>query len=247
MEVILSWINPIKTFAGVALALGFAGTAVAGTIVIRAEGPSKAIYPAGKALSGRVALRPGDTLVVLDAKGTRTLKGPGTIDLAAASTAAPPSALIALIRNTGARQVRTGAVRGANTGAAASPNLWYVDAARGGTVCLPDLSRATVWRAAMTDPVTMTLTRTSDGKAVPLVFAAGQSVRSWPIVDFPISEASEYRLSGPGLSKPVSIRFAQVALADDAPDAVASALISKGCNGQLDMLVAAGSAPATAG
>jgi hypothetical protein len=239
MGVIMFWTN--KIFA-TALALGMAGSAAAGTIVIRADGPSKAAYPTGKSLSGKVSLRAGDTLVVLDSHGTRTLTGPANIDLNGAQTAsAAPSALTSLIRNAGARQVRTGAVRGNNTVQASNPNLWYVDTTRGGTVCLPDTSGATLWRKTMDDAATLTLTRASDHKAVPLNFAVGQSVRSWPVTDLPIAQATDYWLSGPGISKPIAIRFQTVGNPGNTPDAIAAALIEKGCSHQVDMLVAAGS------
>ncbi|AYJ87468.1 hypothetical protein D3Y57_17975 [Sphingomonas paeninsulae] len=238
----MSWTNKTMKLAAAALAVGIAGTALAGTIVIRADGPSKGSYPPGKSLTGRVALRAGDTLVVLDGRGTRTLTGPASIDLSATRTAsAAPSALTSLIRNAGARQVRTGAVRGGTTVEANSPNLWYIDTTRSGTVCIADRSQATLWRKSMTNAVTLTLTRGSDHKAVPLTFAVGQSVRSWPVSDMPITTSSDYWLSGPGIAKPVSVRIETVGNPGTTPDTIAAALIEKGCSHQVDMLVAAGS------
>jgi hypothetical protein len=235
----MSWTNKILATV---LAVGTAGSAVAGTIVIRADGPSKGAYPPGKSLTGKVALRVGDTLVLLDGKGTRTLKGPATVDISATQTAlVAPSALTSLIRNAGARQVRTGAVRGGNHVQASSPNLWYVDTTRAGTVCLPDTSGATLWRKSMDEAATLTLTRASDRKAVPLNFAIGQSVRPWPVADLPIAASTDYWLSGPGIAKPVAVRFETVGNPGITPDAIGAALIAKGCSQQLDMLVAAGS------
>jgi hypothetical protein len=231
-----------KKILATALAVGFAGNALAGTIVIRADGPSKGSYPPGKSLAGTIALRAGDTLVVLDGRGTRTLTGPASVDLSATRTAsAAPSALTSLIRNAGARQVRTGAVRGNNTIQASNPNLWYVDTTRGGTICLPDTSGATLWRKSMDSAATLTLTRASDRKAVPLTFDVGQSVRSWPVADLPIAASTEYWLSGPGIPTPLAIRFQAVGTPGTTPDVVAAALIEKGCSHQVDMLVAAGS------
>lgn len=242
----MSWINAIKAAVG-ALALGTAGAATAGTIVIRADGPSKAQFPAGKALGARVTLARGDTIVVLDQRGTRTINGPGTIDLAARGGAAP-SAFTALIANSGTRQVRTGAVRGGPTAVIAAPSLWYVDTARSGTMCLPDLARAQLWRSNASVPVTWTLARASDGKSVPMTFAANQHVRSWPVADLGLVEGVDYKLSGPGLAAPITIRFARIVAASASPEDVAGALIGKGCSGQLDRLVEAGrGSAATAG
>ncbi|WP_293883140.1 hypothetical protein [Sphingomonas sp.] len=237
----MSWTNKTTKFATTILTLSIAGSAIAGTIVIRADGPSKAMYQPGKALTGRIALKSGDTLVVLDGRGTRTLTGPASVDLSVARTAsAAPSAMTSLIRNAGARQVRTGAVRGGNSVQASSPNLWYVDTTRGGKVCLPDTTQATLWRKSMNEAATLTLTRSSDRKAVPLNFAIGQSVRSWPVAELPIAAATDYWLSGPGIPTPLVVRFEAIGNTETTPDAVASALMSKGCSHQLDMLVAAG-------
>jgi hypothetical protein len=239
----MSWTNRMTKIAAAAVALGIAGSAAAGTIVIRADGPSKGAYPPGKSLTGKVSLRAGDTLVVLDARGTRTLNGPATVDLSATRTAsAAPSALTALIRNAGARQVRTGAVRGVNGAQANSPNLWYVDVSRGGKTCLADATQATLWRSSMAETETLTLQRVSDGKAVPVIFAVGQSVRPWPVAALPIAASAEYSLSASGVvAKPVVVRIETIGNHGTTPDAVAAALIAKGCSHQLEMLVAAGS------
>jgi hypothetical protein len=240
----LSWIKLTTRTVATAIALAATGAAVAGTIVIRAEGPSKGAYPPGKSLGPRVTLARGDTIVILDARGTRTLTGPGTIELAAASGGAAPSALASLIRNSGARQVRTGAVRGGFNAPTSSPNLWYVDTTRGGTICLPDLSRATLWRKSMAGPVTMTLTRAGASGATPVEFASGQNVRSWPVAALALAERTDYKLALAG-SPPVTMRFVAIGTPGDSPDTLASTLIEKGCTTQLDLLVAAAGAPKT--
>lgn len=247
----MSWTSKPTKLAALALALGAAGAATAGTIVVRSAGPSARDFPPGKALStGKVTLRAGDSLVLLDGRGTRTLSGPGSFALGASETAsAAPSALGALLRNTGARQVRTGAVRGVGNVSAKSPNLWYVDASKSGTVCLADASRPMLWRRTMTDPAAMTLTRASDGKSVNLAFAAGQSIRPWPVGDMPIAEGVEYRLRASG-TQPANIRFAMLGKNTAALDDLGAALIRKGCNEQLDLLVdtaTAATASASAG
>jgi hypothetical protein len=155
----LSWTKTQKIFAGVG-ALIAASPSMAGTIVIRASGPSAKAFPVGKTLAEgqRVALKTGDTLVLLDPKGTRTLTGAGNFEVGtAANGAQAPSAFKALIANAGTRQVRTGAVRGANAGPVRVASLWYVDTSKGGTVCLKDPLQANLWRADMSQPVTVTL------------------------------------------------------------------------------------------
>lgn len=236
----MSWTKAIKVSAS-ALALTATSAALAGTIVIRSSGPSAKAYPVGRSLSdgSRVALKAGDTLVLLDAKGTRTLAGAGSFDIGSnVRGAATASAFAALIGNSGTRQVRTGAVRGTNTGQPRVASLWYIDLSKSGTVCLKDMTAATLWRADMTKPTVMTLSHM--GKSVPLAFSAGQAVKTWPAADVALMAGGEYRISGPGLAMPTTIRIAAFAAASDAPDAVASALIGKGCTAQLDALVEAG-------
>lgn len=237
----MSWTSTLKLAASLA-AFSCAGTAIAGTIVIRSSGPSAKLYPAGKSLADgqRIVLKSGDMLVVLDPRGTRTLSGAGSFNIGGAATAAAPSTFAALIGNSGTRQVRTGAVRGTNSAQPRVASLWYLDMSKSGTKCLRDLSRATLWRASMTSPATLTLTRVSDGKIVPLSFSAGQAVRAWPVADMPLTAETDYRITGPGLATPTVFRVALVGSATDAADEVAATLIGKGCQAQLDVLVEAG-------
>jgi len=243
----LSWTDALKITA-TAIALAATSAALAGTIVIRSSGPSAKAFPVGKSLQDgqRVALKAGDTLVLLDAKGTRTLSGAGSFDIGGnAGGVATASAFTALIGNSGTRQVRTGAVRGTATGPTRVASLWYIDTSKSGVVCLKDMTRATLWRADMSSPTTMTLTY--NGKSVPLTFSTGQAVKTWPVADVPLTEGSEYRISGPGLSTPTTIRLASFPTSSDAPDEVAQRLIGQGCTVQLDALVEAGKAMGNSG
>jgi hypothetical protein len=221
----------------VALATGLIATgAMAGTIVVRATGPSAAIYKPGMTITAAsVSLKPGDTLVLLDAKGTRTLAGPGVHSVAGGNAAVAPSALGALIRSSGARQVRTGAVRGGLTGPAKAPNLWYVDASRGGTVCVAETGTTNIWRPSMTEAAAYSVW--SGGKSVPLNFAAGQSVAVWPST-LPLTAGARYKIAAPN-GAPVEIVVQPVTVGDSA-DSVGATLIAKGCTRQLDQLVEAG-------
>lgn len=238
----MSWIKTCSKLA--ALSVGLIATgAMAGTIVVRASGPSAALYPAGKAITAAsITLKPGDTLMLLDAKGTRTITGPGVRLVAGSSTAVAPSALGALIRSSGARQVRTGAVRGALTGPAKSPNLWYVDTTRGGSMCIADAATTSVWRPDMTAAVSYAIS--GAGKSAPLDFAAGQSVRPWP-TQLPLVAGARYRVAAPS-GAPVEIVVQPVVTVGDSADSIGAALIANGCTRQLDQLVEAGqTAPAS--
>ena len=235
---------------GLVLAAVLAPAAVlAGTIVVRSSGPSAASYPIGKALpaDGKVSLKPGDVLTVLDAKGTRVLKGPGVLAVAG-SGAASGSGFSALIANSGARQSRTGATRSAiGGGPARSPNVWYVDASKGGLHCVADPATLALWRPDNSAVGSATITRLGDGKSTSVDFRAGQAVRNWPVDELPVAEGAQYRVALAGAKDPVVVRTTLVKPASAELDGIAGALLPKGCANQIDVLIAGSTqeAPAT--
>jgi hypothetical protein len=235
-EAILSWTKTASKIA--AMAAGFIATgAVAGTIVVRATGPSAAIYRPGTPITAAaVTLKPGDTIVLLDAKGTRTITGAGVHPIAGTGAAVAPSALGALIRSSGARQVRTGAVRGALTGPAKVPNLWYIDTTSGGAMCIATSMITNVWRPDMTVPASYAIT--GEGKSAPLDFAVGQNVTAWPAA-LPLIPGARYKIAAP-TGAPVEITVQTVGMPGESADAIGAMLIDKGCTRQLDQLVEAG-------
>jgi hypothetical protein len=219
-----------------ACAIGLGGTAWANTIVVSSSGPSARSYPAGKSLAAgsRIVLAPGDTLTVLDSRGTRTLRGPVTTSAEAAATAANPS-FAALVATQNRRRARTGAIRGA--GEAAKPaNLWYVDASAGGTVCVVDPAAVQLWRPDMQQAATLTVA--GDGTSGSVAFPIGQNTAAWP-ANLPIAEGRSYTLSGGGLAKPIRLRFSMLAAPPTDPAATYAALDAKGCAAQKQVLLGA--------
>lgn len=94
-----------------------AAAATDSIVAVRASGPSADQYPTGKRLRGddKIILKGGDTLVLLDKAGTRTLRGPGVFK-AAAMAGEPRWAVAGMFSGNGTRRVRTGAVRGVPSG-----------------------------------------------------------------------------------------------------------------------------------
>lgn len=231
--------------AALACSLGVAGAASAQTIVVSASGPSARSYPAGKSLAAgsRIVLAAGDTLTVLDSRGTRVLRGPVTTSAAASATTANPS-FAALVATQNRRRARTGAIRGA--GEAAKPsNLWYVNVASEGTVCVTDPAAVGLWRPDMEQAETLTIAPAAGGSAPTsssAPFLVGQNVTTWP-ASLPIAEGASYVISGGGLAKPTHVRFALLPAAPADPAGTYAALDAKGCDAQKQLLLGALKSP----
>jgi hypothetical protein len=234
--------NTLKSFAtALALLATPAGGALAETIVVKAGGPSAGSFPPGKiADNSMVTLKAGDILTVLDGRGTRTLKGPGTFNTSAtaSTTNDTRTSLAGLLGTQRVRRARTGAVRGgADEGKMPrSPNLWYVDISQSSTVCVPDTGNVQLWRPDLTEAVTVTARDEKSGKSAAIPFEKGQFRTSWPTA-LPVGEGSSYQLSWPGLQKPVKISFSVMDANSEGLESMASMLIRRGCEAQLNLLV----------
>lgn len=220
-----------------------ASPALADILVVRANGPSAARYAAGRSLpdASRIVLQKGDQVVLLDAHGTRTLSGPGTFPATSTAAAtASASTLLALAGNATQRRARVGAVRQLPTGATARPNIFFVDGAAPGPMCVADPAALQLWRAKADAPAQWTITDAS-GTRVPVTWIKGQSTQPWPAATRVTPEA-DYRIAG-STTAPVKIRFALLPTPPADLPSLASGLIAHGCKGQIDMLIAATTNP----
>lgn len=243
------WASKMRAARSIAAGLGavaLAGTAMAGPVVVRATGPSAGVYPAGKKLAdnAQLALKAGDTLVLLDARGTRTVSGPGTFAAVATGMRAGTAQTAArILANTATSERRGGAVRGGlPTAATRSPNLWLVDLSKSGTVCVADPNAVRVWRADGEKAATVQVS--SAAASGTIAMPQGATIAQWPKVT-PVSDGAEYSISADGAA-PVKIRFVTVPVPANLED-TATQLIAKGCKTQLDLLIATTSAGVNAG
>lgn len=210
-------------------------------IVVASSGPSAGAYPVGKKLddAGSVTLQAGDSVTVLDSRGTRVLKGAGTFAVAAkAGAPAKASTFAVLTMQRSAQRVRTGAVR-AGKGAAppASPNLWFVDVANSGKRCLVAGQPVRLWRLNTASTATYKLAPAAGGAGVAATFPNGAMVAPWSTAKLPVTDGGTYTISLGG--KPVST--ITLALLDKQPtdaEAMAAALIERGCTAQVELLSA---------
>jgi hypothetical protein len=220
------------------LALFGASVAQAETIIVRSIGPSAKTYTPGKSLpnNAKLALQAGDVVTILDSRGTRVLKGPGAFAVSGASSAATSSTFSQFLKNTGARQARTGATRG-TIKPAKSPNVWYIDVSKSGNMCVASPMQVTLWRSKPFKVQTVTLTSASDNRTTTVKFPDDQSVLAWPVKELPITNGGQYRLSGTGQSAPATITIYTMDSSAPNLETTASALIKRGCEAQIDLLV----------
>lgn len=235
----MSWVqNNLKArHLALAFVLGAAATAASADIlVVRSVGPSAKLYPPGKSLpeNGKITLKPADMLVVLDGRGTRTLRGPGTF--AANAPQAAPSGGTQTASAPPARRARIGAVRSVGTASPARPaTLWHVDVAKSSNICLADKNSVTLWRADATKPVTLTIAR-EGGASEKVNWPAGQPTLAWP-TDLAIAEGADYRLNWNGAASPTRIKFKALPTKPAGLEDTAALLIANQCDAQLDLLI----------
>jgi hypothetical protein len=236
----LSWTNKALALGAAALSLLSADVAVANAkaIIVKSSGPSAKAFVPGKAIADNstVTLKAGDVITLLDGQGTRVLKGPGTFSTTANTQTS--SNVATVMKNTGTRQVRTGAVRGAVSEASVRPtNVWLVDTTKSATVCVADTNAVSLWTPTGEQGGNITLTRVSDGKTLPVALRPMQSVKAWPTAELPIADGSQYRVLRDGVETPVTLRFAAMGPNPQGIENTIAGFVRSGCNAQLDLLI----------
>jgi hypothetical protein len=230
----LSWVRNSRLARPLiaAVLLAWAGAATADILVVRSSGPSARGYPPGRRLpeNARLLLKAGDQLIVLDGRGTRIIRGPGSFTAGGGSA----TGRIASAAPAGDRRARIGAVRGLETGTLRPPSIWHVDVSRSSNICVADPSRVTLWRADPGRAATLTVADRA-GRTKEIGWPLGSSTLAWPS-DLPVAEGAEYRLSG-GNSAPSTIRFRTMGSRPAGLEDMAQTLIRNQCDAQLDLFI----------
>jgi len=201
--------------------------ACARALVVRSVGPSAKAYPPGKALddSAKISLQSGDSVTVVGGNSARTLRGPGTFPAAGGAQE---------LAMASARRGRFGAMRSGDL--ALNPSPWNLDVTQSGTICAT-ANGLKLWRPDSSEATKLTI-RKGGGAGTTVAWPAGKSTIDWPAA-VPISNGAEYQLAladGPEAQK---VNFAIMpAVPAEAVDA-AKALVDRGCQNQLDVLVEA--------
>lgn len=209
-----------------AVLMSAAASASAAVVVVRSSGPSATQYPTGKSLaeSARLVLRPGDTVVLLDGKGSRTLRGPGTFAAAAAGKGQSAASFTALMASANGRRGRVGAVRPPPQ----PRQMWQASADMSETFCYVQPGGVLIRRENIAEPRTITVRDLGSGKSAEVKFGAAQQIAVWPAA-VPISNGGRYKVGNAESTMkqiPGANGFAELG----------SALIANGCSTQLDVL-----------
>lgn len=213
-------------------------------IVIKYEGRSGDLYKPGKKLvpNAKISLKTGEILTVLDERGTRVLRGPGTFNSSSSATvkSVSNSSLAALIRTSSVRRARTGAVRGDTSAAlqAASPNLWFVDLSKSGKVCVADFNNLQLWSSNAEFPRDFIATDIATGTTASTQFGKGQRTANWPS-KITAANGKNYTFAISGRSEKTTVHLVRVAMTgEEKLDRMASILIENGCQTQGELLAA---------
>jgi hypothetical protein len=208
-----------------ACALALSSASVATVLVVRAAGPSAKVYPPGKALpeSAKIQLQPGDSVMLLNTNGARTLRGPGTFAVASSGEGLSAAAN---------RRARFSAMRSGDI--PLNPSPWNLDITQSGKLCVANPAKLTLWRPQKDDLIKLTI-RGGGGEQT-LEWPAGQDTIAWP-ASLPVTSGAEYQLSQPDSGDTARVTF--VTLGSPPTDTVGAAqsLIANGCDNQLDVLV----------
>jgi hypothetical protein len=213
-----------------------AGAALAEPAVVVKS--SARAYPVGSKVddSASITLQSGDSVTVLTSKGTRTMKGPGTFEVGA-SPKSNRARFANLTRQRAASKAGTGAVRNAGgEERPLSPNLFYVDVDRSGTMCLYDTEAVRLWRPYNAGIETYRVAAAGGETTVDVTFDDGESVAPLDPALLAVAEGVGYTIAGPGDAEPATITFATLPQEYDAADALAAALVEKGCLMQLELM-----------
>jgi hypothetical protein len=222
--------------AGCALAIGTGAVAAdAAVLVVRSSGPSAKAYPAGKAVPEAqvINLKANDVVILLDSRGTRTLRGPGKFSATASASNASTSSLAALTGQNTNRRSRVGAVRRPPTGATSGRNVWQADVARSGNICVANPADLGLYRANAGAAERVTVTD-AGGKSAAVQFSEGQKIAAWP-TSVPVAAGARYTVKGSGEASNFTVRW--ITPVPGGLEGLAQSFIRNDCQAQLDVLI----------
>ena len=199
---------------------------LADVLVVRSSGPSAGNYPPGRRLpdSTNVSLLANDSLTILSAGATRTLRGPGILNVTGPVRAGSLASAISQRTN---RRSRIGAVRGRE----GERGLWDVDVTQPGTYCVRAGSRPSLWRGNANETASLSVNATL------LEWPAGRAFLRWPD-DVAVVDGSQYHFRLSDQPAPARIRIVTIPSLPIDPVDIGELLYRNGCQPQFEHLLA---------
>lgn len=215
--------------------------AEAGTVVA-STGPSASTYSVGTQIGDnqRITLREGDSVTVLDSGRTRVFRGPGTFMLSQSSTRSGNRALAALTARRTSSRARTGAVRNPDAGTEViNPNVWYVDVAQSGTICVEDMSSVNLWRGNTNGAATYSVSLAdAPENGVRASFPDREMLALWDSA-LQLRDGATYTIASESTGEETQVTFVLLSEVPEDSEELAQALIANGCTVQLEQIVTA--------
>ena len=227
--------------AGVIVAgFGFGAASAASAAPAVVVKSSAGEFPVGSKVDAAdtITLKGGDSVTVLTKRGTRTMKGPGTFKVGD-KPKSNRARFANLTRTRAASRTATGAVRSAaveRVERPSSPNLYYVDVAKSGTMCVYNLEQVRLWRPFNEGIETYTVSAPMSQTSVDVTFDDGESVAPLDPALMSLTEGSQYTITGPDGSEPATIAFANLGQQIRNPSDLATALVDNGCMEQVALM-----------
>jgi hypothetical protein len=219
-----------------------AGGAVAQVVVLSAHGPSAVAYPQGAILRADkiISLKAGDSLELLDAAGSRVVKGPASI-VAGQPAGGSRATLVDIFAKGQHAHPGIAATRGFTLQPVSAPgddgNLWRVDVTEGGDACVLAGQKPSFARGDSSAPAPVSISRTSTGDKRIITWTKGGMTADWPS-GLPVTDGESYKVTfEDGSSATLVWRTLPASTAGVEP--LAADLLDKGCYAQLDRLRAA--------
>lgn len=208
--------------------------AAADVLVLSATGPRAPNHyrPGSRHADNAIfELRPGDNMTVLARGGTRRWRGPGFYSLVA-----PPRPLV--LANGQTVRVQTGVVRTEPPQPGVRPtDVWEYDVSKEGRLCVPAGAAPMLWRPRGATPQSLTV-RAASGASRRISWGAGEYQAAWPAA-LPLSGGRTYILEAGRGQRPVRVTLVTLPAATVADTgALAAQLLARGCQAQLETLIA---------
>lgn len=234
-----------KRIAGLALAgaaLAIAPSAASAGVVVKSTGPSSSSYPVGRQISDRatITLRSGDRITVLTESGTRVMSGPGTFRVGEGATRTR-TRFSTLTRRNATTRARPGAIRGDGPAAIPrSPNLWFVNLAASGNICLYDFDRIRLWRPDASVAQTFTIADEAGEVSFEIPFGEKVTMQALNSEGIPVTAGTNYTISASAQegaeAQSVTVNFVTLTEEYATPATLAQALFDSGCSEQFNLL-----------